>query len=756
MQQELERISRNVAKLKSQNVPQEEINDYINLERKALQNLETDTPQELSWSQVPGQAVKNIGPSAAQFAKDMVYPITNTSEWAQGMGELGKGLASKAKGLVMNQDPAQKAQDEAAVDAVGEFLKDRYYTNIKSTLANDPVGALSDASGLLFAGAAVPKLLAKASKVGNIARMQPVTNALESVGKKMVSASNKIDPLNALSKGVGVTAQAGGNVFNYFARPPEELADLKPGAVDRLKTSFERTKQSAADLSRRADQLGSRAFLADVHPAFRDLAQAVVLHPAEGKDVVTTAFRNRSDTAADTIKASLDRNMGPAVNIPETEKALKAEYYAKASPLYTEFHRMDIPRTAEINNIIDIVRRFDRSILEKAKSEAIAAGIEPKYLTNLVDDPMTALTGVQRRNSIPQYTGAELDFLKARIQTLADGFAQDNPRLAINLGNLAKRLTSAVDEILSPGDPAQSIYAQARSIAGDAISESKALEKGQDIFRRDISADQLGAELQNKSQLEKEAYKLGSREAIRSKMANAATRYGPNADTSVRSLLNAEENAAKLQHIIGNQPADNILQTINSENEFAKTSEKIFGNSDTTNKLAARELVPKQVEANQMADMKSITPTGLALQGTSKIANILTAGALNRRNARIVSDMANVLISQGMDMKEILRGLEELAQRPGVNKQRAEYIRGVAKKVSQYGGYPLYQAGRLGEVMQHFANTVAAGETDQTPQENVRYTSFRSGNNPRFGIKGFEEENKRRAEEFLRTGNLPN
>lgn len=137
-------------------------------------------PTGRTWGQVPGQALGNVGKSAVEFGKSVVQPIMHPVETAKAFRDIGAGLVSKAKGLFGDDaDPAAKAQREAAVDAIGAHLAERYGSieGLKKTIAEDPVGFLADASLVLTGGGAVaaraPGVVGKAgqvaSKVGNAA-----------------------------------------------------------------------------------------------------------------------------------------------------------------------------------------------------------------------------------------------------------------------------------------------------------------------------------------------------------------------------------------------------------------------------------------------------------------------------------------------------------------------------------------------------------------------------------------------------------
>ena len=97
-------------------------------------------------------AAKNLGPSAAQFGKDIVQPFIHPIQTVKDLGALGQGIY----GLFI---PGEQANEDVA-RAVGEYFADRYggIDNIKRTFASDPVGFIADAT-VIFGFHRINKLL---------------------------------------------------------------------------------------------------------------------------------------------------------------------------------------------------------------------------------------------------------------------------------------------------------------------------------------------------------------------------------------------------------------------------------------------------------------------------------------------------------------------------------------------------------------------------------------------------------------------
>lgn len=102
-------------------------------------------------------AISNVPESAMKFAEDIVYPILHPIQTAESLGSLALGLTQK---LI----PGEQEQ-EKYVDALGQGLYDRYGTleNVKKTFMHDPIGMLSDISGIVSGGTLLAGKVGKAA-----------------------------------------------------------------------------------------------------------------------------------------------------------------------------------------------------------------------------------------------------------------------------------------------------------------------------------------------------------------------------------------------------------------------------------------------------------------------------------------------------------------------------------------------------------------------------------------------------------------
>lgn len=168
-----------------------------------------DAPKQRSWSDVPGEAVRNLPASAKKFATDIVEPFLSPVETVKNLADAAAGgLRAGARAVlpegafnaidgIGNQEANQRIEKTAS--GVGQFFSDRYGSvdAIKNTLATDPVGAAGDAALALTGGGAVA-----ARAPGVVGR----------AGQAVRAAGEAIDPVLATARAAAPVAKVGGHL----------------------------------------------------------------------------------------------------------------------------------------------------------------------------------------------------------------------------------------------------------------------------------------------------------------------------------------------------------------------------------------------------------------------------------------------------------------------------------------------------------------------------------------------------------------
>lgn len=185
---------------------------YAGFEAVAMtpQQVKEEPKPPLSWSDVPGEALRNAPKSAGEFVGNIAHAVMNPLETAGNIADVAAGgLRAGAKAILPERvfraidsvdAPQTTGRLETKAGAVGNMLADRYGSSegLKQTLANDPVGALADASSVLTGG-------------GSLAARAP--GYAGRIGQAAVNAGNVIDPIRQAGRMVARSGDVAANVL---------------------------------------------------------------------------------------------------------------------------------------------------------------------------------------------------------------------------------------------------------------------------------------------------------------------------------------------------------------------------------------------------------------------------------------------------------------------------------------------------------------------------------------------------------------
>lgn len=174
------------------------------LEAPAPQAAQVPAP---SWSEVPGQAVRNALPSFGHMIGGLYEAVTSPVQTAKSALDIAAGglraaVPEGVRNFIDRLDANPEAQQRIAqmASAAGGMIKERYGSeeNIRRTLATDPVGVAGDLS-MLFSGG------------GTLAARAP--GVVGQVGGVVARVGSTIDPLLAAGRGAAKAGELGGKVL---------------------------------------------------------------------------------------------------------------------------------------------------------------------------------------------------------------------------------------------------------------------------------------------------------------------------------------------------------------------------------------------------------------------------------------------------------------------------------------------------------------------------------------------------------------
>lgn len=392
-----------------------------------------------SFSDVPGEALVNVGPSAVNFYKGLMTAITNPAQTAMGVLDVGAGalqnLLPKSVVDLVNQidtnpDAAKRAVETA--NAVGGLYKDRYGSveALKNTLATDPVGAAADLSTLFTGGASAT------------ARAAPAASKVLGTAAKY---TNPLAPVTtAAGYGLALGAKGAGNVVDAITG---QRASVRAGTLVRnALTENGRAPQNIAAaqnaLTNATPNMTVRQALADVNlPQVQYLGETVQAKTAPGRKLAVEKAQEADRIAR--LKAST----------PDLQSA-EAMRGNVSGPLYSAATQ---PTTAV--NVLPLTQQIDTLLAANPGNAKLVTAL------NQVKTGLEASTNAQQVSSV-------LDNLKDLISS------KDNKFIVKNLVGVKNTIEQAL-----PGyQQAQQVFAA----ASPPVNQAKVLNAMTNVLEQPL------------------------------------------------------------------------------------------------------------------------------------------------------------------------------------------------------------------------------------------------------------------------------
>jgi hypothetical protein len=545
-------------------------------------------------------------------------------------------------------------------------------------------------------------LLANAALQGGAAA---ATSAAGDVAQIPLGSEQGIEGEKAAAAGIfgaaaPVAGRAIGNAYGYakdkLSALPDDLSQFRRGAVNPVVEGMDADGLDPTKYAALRQSLGPEGMLADMGPNMQAQLAVIARTPGEGKTTALGRLNRRTEYAPTRMTQDVDGALGQGGNQRAYVEAQRKAYSQRAKPFYDQFHATAIPETGGIAQTINTIRQAMPSAFAEARKKAIADGIDPKFLTRLVDDPMGAITGTQQaQQGARVWSGAELDYLKRAVDAVANKARTEGDREGLRIwGGLAARLRGEVDTMLSPQNPADSPWAQARAIAGEGLEGEDALEMGSKVFTQKRDPFLVQDELSDLSSFGKDVYKRGARDDVRGIMGRAASAYGPKGDVAARRAFQGDFNRENLGIIADRADADNLLRRVDAETTFAETNDLAQRNSVTSTITGAAKAVPgaNRAEVDFAAELGRKGPMGAATEAAARVVNALAGGALDRRSAALRADMAQMYTATGPERDRIVRALMDLRQGRAMTQEKAATIDRIVRALTIGATQPLAAA----------------------------------------------------------------
>lgn len=408
------------------------------------------------------------------------------------------------------------------------------------------------------------------------------------------------------------------------------------------------------------------AMVMDIGPNLTGQASAIHNMPGAGRTQIGQSLTERRAAAPERISANLDSALGATVADKTFERRVVKDASAKAKPFYDEFYATPVKPSEDLAKLMDRAQAV--GAFDKARKIMQIDGIDP--------------------NS-PANTGRFLDLIKRGI----DDVARDAPRgsnMERLTGNLAREFRNEVDRILSPHDPSQSIWARARSTAGEGLSVREAIQEGKTAFGKGATASELGAELGALAPPAQEGFKQGARQQVRQAMTQSSTQWGDNGDTAVRRMLGSLDARDKLRLIVDDaRNADRLAGRLDAETAYARTDQAVMGNSVTAGRLQAQKEFPSAADSSEAASrLGNKSVAGIAMEAGYRLANALTGGAISERRMMVAEQAAKMLTAKGVQAQQIIDGLLKYKRTTALSRMRRDQIDGLIVRLIEGSRQP--------------------------------------------------------------------
>lgn len=368
---------------------------------------------------------------------------------------------------------------------------------------------------------------------------------------------------------------------------------------------------TAEDAAARLAAMGPSSMVADLGPSLRGQLDQTAIRPGPARKIVMDTLRARQEGAGDRIAQALTEGIGPRTNVLETADQIAAERAAAAGPLYEATRDVPVPMNDTIAELLS------RPAFQAAQSAAVRKAANEGISIDMGNPTVRAL----------DYTKRALD---------------DQIGNAVMSGNRddARVLTAMKNGLLEQVDQAVPDYGAARKAYAGYSEIADALANGQQAFRNTLSPDEIARQLSGMSDSAREAYKEGARQQVAQVMGSARTDAA-----GAQSLFAKGYNQEKLKTIIGEDPAQTILNALANEKEFQATANAVGAGSQTAPRLFSAETVPNEIDVG--AARGALTPSAL----TARLANAIIAPKTKAQRAEI----ARLLLSNSLPAQPVAR-----------------------------------------------------------------------------------------------------
>lgn len=369
----------------------------MNGQRDLNSAFQIDDPEMLEWTGVMEQAIQNVPSSATALVKDTLTALFNPIDTVKAVGKVGVGFAQKLL-------PGEQEYERNANLAI-DYMKDRYggIEEAKKSIAQDPVGVVSDVVGFLVPGGAVLKGAGATAKI----------NALTKAGRVAQAAGKLIDPLNLAGKALPsvstfIPKKLPTNLYKkgikFHSSIPDWKADdlikvaldneIVPTAnsMEKLRAKINVKDKEITDKINVASRSGKRVDMVDFLDGMEEVVDSII-DPTENK-MFNTAISGVID------RQTMLRKGDQTMSVASAQK-LKQNLYKKMEKAYEKLNQKPIKTEARMSLANGIKRSLEKAVMETTGADIKALNFVEGELIDLRKAIDARISTINKGDIIP-------------------------------------------------------------------------------------------------------------------------------------------------------------------------------------------------------------------------------------------------------------------------------------------------------------------------------------------------------------------
>ncbi|KXV48206.1 hypothetical protein AD945_08345 [Gluconobacter albidus] len=418
---------------------------------------------------------------------------------------------------------------------------------VADTAAHVAGGVLGGVAGARFIAPTMAGLgISAAPGLGGVA-VRAATGAAGGAGIGAADAETRGEDvgrsavLGALLGGFGsVAGDIVNPIFRYFGQKPSEFAS----------DVISRGLGSKRDAVAKALISDPNRIVADDNASLIQALRQTRDTSGPWQDQIEQALTNRANSTLERTKTAIQDATGIQQSLPRYLRDMDAARAAQAAPYYDAAYKADVPITPELQEVLA------RPGVEKAYNAAHRLASDAGEAFDMGKPNVLAL-----------------DYTKRAL----DDAISSNLRAGNN--NEARILIGNRNAILDHLDTHVPEYATGRNIYAGHSALMNASEEGKTFLSRSMSPDEVQFRLEEMSDGEREAAKVGFRQDLMNKVGsiNADAPQGA-ANAGLRT-----PNMREAAHIVlGGDEADKLLSSVARERMYAMTNNRATSGSPTS------------------------------------------------------------------------------------------------------------------------------------------------------------------------------